>query len=91
MIDESNSSETWQCVKKMIYVKMNPKTNVPSGHWPIPEAFWPEPNMKKLVNCSEDVAYYDVLSCLFVVSFTVICCLFVMCLCVCCCVHSTVC
>ena len=71
MIDESNSSETWQCVKKMIYVKMNPKTNVPSGHWPIPEAFWPEPNMKKLVNCSEDVAYYDVLSCLFVVSFTV--------------------
>jgi hypothetical protein len=48
VVDEEGSAESWQCVKKMIYVKINPKTNVPTGHWPIPEAFWPEPNMKKL-------------------------------------------
>ena len=26
----------WHNTIKMIYVKSNPKTNIPTGHWPIP-------------------------------------------------------
>ena len=40
---------SWQNVKKMIYVKYNPKTSMAAGHWPIPESFWPDMNTKKLV------------------------------------------
>lgn len=39
----------WHNTRKMIYVRPNPKTNIPSGHWPIPESFWPEVSMGALV------------------------------------------
>ena len=41
---------SWQNVKKMIFVKYNPKTSMAAGHWPIPESFWPDMNTKKLVH-----------------------------------------
>ena len=47
--DSRGGGESWQNVKKMIYVKYNPKTNVAAGHWPIPESFWPDMNTKTLV------------------------------------------
>lgn len=32
----------WHNTIRMIYVKSNPKTSIPTGHWPIPETFWPD-------------------------------------------------
>lgn len=43
----------WYNCTKMIYVRPNPKTGVPSGHWPIPESFFPDGNISKLVGYSE--------------------------------------
>uniref|UniRef100_A0A8C6LLP7 Integrator complex subunit 6 n=1 Tax=Nothobranchius furzeri TaxID=105023 RepID=A0A8C6LLP7_NOTFU len=38
----------WHCCHKLIYVRPNLKTGVPIGHWPIPEAFWPDQNSPTL-------------------------------------------
>uniref|UniRef100_A0A8C6V7M4 Integrator complex subunit 6 n=1 Tax=Neogobius melanostomus TaxID=47308 RepID=A0A8C6V7M4_9GOBI len=40
--------QSWHCCHKLIYVRPNPKTGVPIGHWPIPEAFWPDQNSPTL-------------------------------------------
>uniref|UniRef100_A0A8C4F8Y8 Integrator complex subunit 6 n=1 Tax=Dicentrarchus labrax TaxID=13489 RepID=A0A8C4F8Y8_DICLA len=40
--------QPWHCCHKLIYVRPNPKTGVPIGHWPIPEAFWPDQNSPTL-------------------------------------------
>ncbi|KAG7467270.1 hypothetical protein MATL_G00151670 [Megalops atlanticus] len=40
--------QPWHCCHKLIYVRPNPKTGVPLGHWPIPEAFWPDQNSPTL-------------------------------------------
>ncbi|XP_074514076.1 integrator complex subunit 6 [Sebastes fasciatus] len=40
--------QTWHCCHKLIYVRPNPKTGVPIGHWPVPEAFWPDQNSPTL-------------------------------------------
>ena len=42
-------SQRWHCIRNLIYVKPNPKTNIPSGFWPIPESFWPDMNVTALV------------------------------------------
>uniref|UniRef100_A0A673JY50 Integrator complex subunit 6 like n=1 Tax=Sinocyclocheilus rhinocerous TaxID=307959 RepID=A0A673JY50_9TELE len=34
--------------EKHSYVRPNPKTGVPVGHWPIPESFWPDQNSPTL-------------------------------------------
>ena len=39
----------WYSSTKMIYVRPHPKTGIPSGHWPIPESFFPDGNTSKLV------------------------------------------
>uniref|UniRef100_A0A3P8V124 Integrator complex subunit 6 n=1 Tax=Cynoglossus semilaevis TaxID=244447 RepID=A0A3P8V124_CYNSE len=41
--------QPWHCCHKLIYVRPNPKTGVPIGHWPIPEAFWPDQNSPTLL------------------------------------------
>ncbi|KAF7648985.1 hypothetical protein LDENG_00148660, partial [Lucifuga dentata] len=38
------SPQPWHSCHKLIYVRPNPKTGVPVGHWPIPESFWPDQN-----------------------------------------------
>ena len=40
----------WHNTRKMVYVKTNPKTNIPSGFWPIPESFWTDLNASNLVS-----------------------------------------
>ncbi|XP_018588720.2 integrator complex subunit 6-like [Scleropages formosus] len=40
--------QTWHSCHKLIYVRPNPKTGVPVGHWPIPESFWPDQNSPTL-------------------------------------------
>uniref|UniRef100_A0AAQ5ZDY2 VWFA domain-containing protein n=1 Tax=Amphiprion ocellaris TaxID=80972 RepID=A0AAQ5ZDY2_AMPOC len=45
---EEPFSLPWHCCHKLIYVRPNPKTGVPIGHWPIPEAFWPDQNSPTL-------------------------------------------
>lgn len=51
---EENSSEVksgpqpWHSCHKLIYVRPNPKTGVPVGHWPLPESFWPDQNSPTL-------------------------------------------
>ncbi|XP_035017213.2 integrator complex subunit 6 [Hippoglossus stenolepis] len=44
----SFSSQLWHSCHKLIYVRPNPKTGVPVGHWPIPESFWPDQNSPTL-------------------------------------------
>ncbi|XP_029458665.1 integrator complex subunit 6 isoform X2 [Rhinatrema bivittatum] len=41
-------SQPWHSCHKLIYVRPNPKTGVPIGHWPIPESFWPDQNSPTL-------------------------------------------
>ena len=48
---QQQSKTTWIDTKKMIYVKTNPKGNILTGHWPIPESFWPDISMQTLVSC----------------------------------------
>ncbi|XP_075707892.1 integrator complex subunit 6 isoform X3 [Rhinoderma darwinii] len=40
--------QAWHNCRKLIYVRPNPKTGVPLGHWPIPESFWPDQNSPTL-------------------------------------------
>lgn len=42
--------QPWHSCHKLIYVRPNPKTGVPIGHWPIPESFWPDQNTPTLVS-----------------------------------------
>ncbi|KAJ8407188.1 hypothetical protein AAFF_G00288640 [Aldrovandia affinis] len=42
------SPHAWHSCHKLIYVRPNPKTGVPVGHWPIPESFWPDQNSPTL-------------------------------------------
>lgn len=44
--------QPWHSCHKLIYVRPNPKTGVPIGHWPVPESFWPDQNSPTLV-CTE--------------------------------------
>ncbi|XP_040030451.2 integrator complex subunit 6 [Gasterosteus aculeatus] len=44
----SFSAQPWHSCHKLIYVRPNPKTGVPVGHWPIPESFWPDQNAPSL-------------------------------------------
>ncbi|XP_063280777.1 integrator complex subunit 6-like isoform X2 [Prinia subflava] len=44
----SYASQPWHSCHKLIYVRPNPKTGVPVGHWPIPESFWPDQNSPTL-------------------------------------------
>ncbi|XP_022093387.1 integrator complex subunit 6-like isoform X2 [Acanthaster planci] len=39
---------SWHSCRKLIYVRPNPKTGLPLGHWPIPESFWPDVNAPTL-------------------------------------------
>uniref|UniRef100_H3DE41 Integrator complex subunit 6 n=1 Tax=Tetraodon nigroviridis TaxID=99883 RepID=H3DE41_TETNG len=45
---QKSGVQPWHCCHKLIYVRPNPKTGVPIGHWPIPEAFWPDQNSPTL-------------------------------------------
>ena len=45
----ASSTNTWHNTRRMIFVKSNPKTNRPSGYWPIPESFWPDSSYSMLV------------------------------------------
>ncbi|KAG8452800.1 hypothetical protein GDO86_004550 [Hymenochirus boettgeri] len=47
-IPDSVKPTGWHSCHKLIYVRPNPKTGVPLGHWPIPESFWPDPNSPTL-------------------------------------------
>lgn len=49
-VSPSTRANAWHNTRKMIYVKPNPKTNVPVGHWPIPESFWPDSSLSTLVS-----------------------------------------
>ncbi|NXC00501.1 INT6 protein, partial [Orthonyx spaldingii] len=40
--------QPWHSCRKLIYVRPNPKTGVPIGHWPVPESFWPDQNSPTL-------------------------------------------
>lgn len=45
-VPPSMQSTAWMSCRRMIYIKNNP----PSGHWPVPESFWPDPSLQTLVN-----------------------------------------
>uniref|UniRef100_A0A8C1ZK56 Integrator complex subunit 6 n=1 Tax=Cyprinus carpio TaxID=7962 RepID=A0A8C1ZK56_CYPCA len=47
-IEMKYGPQSWHSCHKMIYVRPNPKTGVPVGHWPIPESFWPDQNSPTL-------------------------------------------
>lgn len=39
---------SWHSTRSLIYVHRTLQKNFPVGHWPIPEAFWPDPNLPAL-------------------------------------------
>lgn len=39
---------SWHSTRSLIYVHRSLQKNFPVGHWPIPEAFWPDPNLVAL-------------------------------------------
>ncbi|XP_078380426.1 integrator complex subunit 6-like isoform X2 [Oculina patagonica] len=43
-VPPSVQSTAWMSCRRMIYIKSSP----PSGHWPVPESFWPDPSMQTL-------------------------------------------
>ncbi|XP_059417880.1 integrator complex subunit 6-like isoform X2 [Carassius carassius] len=47
-IEMKYGPQSWHSCHKMIFVRPNPKTGVPVGHWPIPESFWPDQNSPTL-------------------------------------------
>ncbi|KAG6925076.1 integrator complex subunit 6, partial [Chelydra serpentina] len=47
-IARSFGPHPWHSCHKLIYVRPNPKTGVPIGHWPGPESFWPDQNSPTL-------------------------------------------
>lgn len=47
-IEVKHGPQVWHSCHKLIYVRPNPKTGVPVGHWPIPESFWPDQNSPTL-------------------------------------------
>ena len=49
-LDPGKLATAWHNTRRMIFVKYNPKTNLPSGFWPIPESFWPDYNTSTLVS-----------------------------------------
>lgn len=51
----SFSAQPWHSCHKLIYVRPNPKTGVPVGHWPIPESFWPDQNAPSLVSGDAEI------------------------------------
>ncbi|OWK00650.1 hypothetical protein Celaphus_00016552 [Cervus elaphus hippelaphus] len=52
-------SQPWHSCHKLIYVRPNPKTGVPIGHWPVPESFWPDQNSPTLVYVSNSAKYSE--------------------------------
>lgn len=44
-VPPSVQSTAWISCRRMIYIKTSP----PSGHWPVPEAFWPDPSIQTMV------------------------------------------
>lgn len=77
----SFSTQPWHSCHKLIYVRPNPKTGVPVGHWPIPESFWPDQNSPTLVrdlsciiNLTQDCTWHKTLPLsLFLMSVCVLC------------------
>ena len=53
-------SKLWSDTKKMIYVKTGAKGSLPTGHWPIPESYWPDINLQTLV--SELFTFYWIIN-----------------------------
>lgn len=43
-----NVPPNWHSCRSLIYVHRSLQKNFPVGHWPIPEAYWPDPNMALL-------------------------------------------
>ncbi|KAG1670554.1 Integrator complex subunit 6-A [Nymphon striatum] len=41
-------NNAWHCCRKMIYVQRSAQKGYSVGHWPIPEAFWPDVNSSSL-------------------------------------------
>uniref|UniRef100_A0A2K5JJU5 Uncharacterized protein n=1 Tax=Colobus angolensis palliatus TaxID=336983 RepID=A0A2K5JJU5_COLAP len=41
-------SQPWHSCHKLVYVRPNPKTGIPIGHWPVPESFLPDQNSPAL-------------------------------------------
>lgn len=41
--------KTWHTCRKLIYVQRSAQKGYSVGHWPIPEAFWPDLNLPNLV------------------------------------------
>uniref|UniRef100_A0A6G1SD24 Integrator complex subunit 6-A n=1 Tax=Aceria tosichella TaxID=561515 RepID=A0A6G1SD24_9ACAR len=40
-----NTPSNWHSTRSLIYVHRSLQKNFPIGHWPIPEAYWPDPSI----------------------------------------------
>ena len=60
--DEANNnpalnSVAWHTCRKMIIVPRSAQKGFPVGHWPIPEAFWPDLQSQTLVRKVKSVFF----------------------------------
>lgn len=45
---QPTANNDWHSTRSLIYVHRSLQKNFPVGHWPIPEAYWPDPNLSSL-------------------------------------------
>lgn len=45
---EEPTIPNWHSTRSLIYVNRSLQKNFSGGHWPIPEAYWPDPNLTSL-------------------------------------------
>ena len=63
-ISPTEKTTSWHNVRKMIYVRSK-SGGVPTGHWPIPESFWPDMSNGKLVSSVFELAQKCIFICIF--------------------------
>ena len=66
-ISPTEKTTSWHNVRKMIYVRSK-SGGVPTGHWPIPESFWPDMSNGTLVSVFELAQ-----KCIFICIFSHVC------------------
>lgn len=47
---QQQQNNSWHCCRRLIYVPRSAQKGYSVGHWPIPEAYWPDVSSPTLVS-----------------------------------------
>lgn len=53
----SGATPAWHSNRKLIYVQRSAQKGYSVGHWPIPEAYWPDSSIQTLVSYYSGILY----------------------------------